>query len=129
MGYLSRYYLSRMIVTIVIAALFVLTGAPWWIAVGVLLLTLAFFLWAPASGRYVVRPELGARGLQRDERTQTITHQAARNGFMVVVLALGLIALFFGTIVQKNVPVLLLNLVLALGFLTYFVSDLWLRRP
>jgi hypothetical protein len=38
------------------------------------------------------------------------------------------IAVYFGAIASASVPVPVLNLVIVLGVLTYFVSDLWLRR-
>ena len=89
---------------------------------------LALFLWAPHSGRYAVHPEFGVTALRRDERTQTINDQAARNAFIVTVLIIAGIAVYFGTIAPTNVPVAILNLALLLGMLTYFVSDFWLRR-
>lgn len=66
--------------------------------------------------------------LRRDERTQAINDKAARNGFVVTIGAIGGITLYFGSIVLTDVPVTVLSLVLALGILTYFVSDFWLRR-
>jgi hypothetical protein len=85
-------------------------------------------LWAPRSGRYAVHPELGVTALRRDERTQTINDQAARNAFVVSMLALGGIAVYFGAIALATVPVALIRWVLVIAALTYFASDVWLRR-
>jgi len=102
--------------------------AEWWLAALIGVIVLAFFLWAPSSGRYAVHPEHGVMALRRDERTQAINDKAARNGFVVTIGAIGGITLYFGSIVLTDVPVTVLSLVLALGILTYFVSDFWLRR-
>lgn len=88
----------------------------------------ALFLWAPRSGRYAVHPELGITALRRDERTQAINDKAARNAFIVTMLGGAGVAIYFGSIAPANVPVIILDFVLALGVLTYFVSDFWLRR-
>jgi cbb3-type cytochrome oxidase maturation protein len=125
---MTRYYVSRAVIAVVLASLFALTGSPWWAAVLMGGLALAFFLWAPHSGRYAVQPEHGATALRRDERTQAINDQAARNAFVVSMLILAGIAIYFGALAPALVPVTLLTLVLALGALTYFVSDALLRR-
>lgn len=128
MNGMTRYYLSRALISAALGGLFALTGARWWVAALVSAITFASFLWAPHGGRYVVKPEEGATALRRDEYTQAITDKAARNGFVVAMLALGGIAIYFGTIAPSDVPVRVLSLLLALGALTYFASDLWLRR-
>ncbi len=125
---LSRYYLSRALISLAFGGLLALTGSPWWMAVLVGLLVFALFLWAPRSGRYAVHPELGVTALRRDERTQVINDKAARNGFVVTILAIAAIATYFGTIAQTDVPILALHLSLVLGVMTYFFSDFWLRR-
>jgi hypothetical protein len=125
---MTRYYVSRAVIALAMGLLFALTGSPWWLAALIGGLVLAFFLWAPLSGRYVVQPENGITALRRDERTQGINDKAARNAFVVSMLALAGISIYFGAVAPALVPVALLNLVLALGALTYFASDVWLRR-
>jgi hypothetical protein len=125
---MTRYYLSRAALAAAMGLLFVLTGSPWWAAVLIGGLIFALFLWAPHSGRYAVHPEHGVTALRRDERTQAINDRAARNAFVVSMLVLAGIAIYFGALAPGLVPVTLLNLVLALGALTYFASDAWLRR-
>jgi hypothetical protein len=125
---MTRYYVGRAVVAIALGLLFAFTGSPWWVAALIGGLVLAFFLWAPQSGRYAVQPEHGVTALRRDERTQAINDKAARNAFVLSMLTLGAIAVYFGSVAPALVPVTLLNLVLALGALTYFASDVWLRR-
>ncbi len=125
---MSRYYVSRVVISLAFGILFALTGSPWWMAVLVSTVLIAAFLYAPHSGRYAVRPELGVMALQRDERTQTVTDRAARNAFVVTMLVIAAMALYFGPISPVGVPVVALKLTLVLGALTYFLSDFLLRR-
>jgi len=125
---MSRYYISRVLFSAAFGGLFALTGSPWWMAVLVSVVLIALFLYAPLSGRYAVHPELGVAALRRDERTQTITDRAARNAFVVTALVIAGITVYYGAISSASVPVVALQLTLAVAALTYFVSDLWLRR-
>ena len=125
---LSRYYVSRALVSVAFGVLFALSSSVWWLAVPSALIIFGFFLWAPQSGRYAVQPERGATAMQRDERTQMISGKAARNAFVVTILAIAAIALYFGTITQTAVPILALHFTLALATFTYFLSDFWMRR-
>jgi uncharacterized membrane protein len=125
---MSRYYISRVFISAAFGGLFALTGSPWWMAVPVSVVLIALFLYAPHSGRYAVHPELGVTALQRDERTQTITDRAARNAFVVTALVIAGITVYFGAISSASVPVVALQLTLAVAALTYFLSDFWLRR-
>jgi hypothetical protein len=124
----SLHYLIRIAISILWGGLFALAGWPWWLAVILGGILFAWFIWAPRSGRYVVRSESGRLGLWRDERTQAIVNKAARNAFIVTMLAIGGIIFYFGIIVSSNVPVVLISLIMFLAFVTYFISDLWLRR-
>ena len=128
MNRMSSYYLSRILISAALGGILALAGSPWWMSVSIGALALAFFVWAPRSGRYVVRPESGIAPLRRDERTQAINDRAARNAFVVAMLATAAAAIYFGLIARANVPVLVLNVTFALGLLTYFVSDAILRR-
>lgn len=123
---MARYYLSRLGIAIAFGWLWFLVGATWWIALLVGLSAFAWFLWAPHSGRYSVHPELGVTALRRDERTQRINDQAARNGFVVTMLALaGLLIYSQGMSLAMPVN---LGWILILGALAYFISDWILRR-
>lgn len=122
------YYISRGLVALAFGVLFVLTGSPWWTGVLIGIVALAWFMWAPHSGRYAVHPEFGVTALRRDERTDSINDKAGRNAFVISMLVLGLAALYYGAVAPAAVPVTVLKAVLILGALVYFVSDSWLRR-
>jgi hypothetical protein len=123
------YYLSRTLIAAALGGILALAGSPWWMSTSIGVLALAFFIWAPHSGRYVIRPESGIAPLRRDERTQAVNDRAARNAFVVCMLATAAAAIYFGLVARANVPVIVLDVTLALGLATYFVSDLILRRP
>lgn len=129
MNRMFSYYLSRVVISAALGGILALAGSPWWMAVSIGVLALAFFVWAPRSGRYVVHPESGATPMRRDERTQAINDRAARNAFVVAMLATAAVAIYFGLVARANVPVIVLSSTLTLGLLTYFVSDAILRRP
>jgi hypothetical protein len=128
MSGMSAYYISRAVISAASAVLLALTGLQWWMATLMGVIVFGLFLWAPRSGRYAVHPEFGVTALRRDERTQTINDKAARNAFIVTMLAIAGIAIYFGSIAPAGVPVAALQSVLILGALTYFVSDFFLRR-
>ncbi len=123
---MTLYYTSRAILTALFGFLLYATGMIWWLATLLGALAFALFLWAPHSGRYSVHPEWGVTALRRDERTQAINDKAARNAFVLVMLSLGGLLLAFG--IEADIPAHWLEYALLLGFATYYVSDLWLRR-
>jgi 1,4-dihydroxy-2-naphthoate octaprenyltransferase len=122
------YYLSRALISAAFGGLLAMTGSPWWTSALVGAATFALFLWAPLSGRYVVDPARGATALARDERAQAIVGKASRNAFVVTICLVAALTLFYGAINPGDVPVNALGLVLFFGALTYYATDLWLRR-
>jgi hypothetical protein len=125
---MASYYLSRTLISIGFGVLLVATGTTWWMATLLAGTVFVLFLWAPHSGRYAVHPELGVTALRRDERTQGINDKAAKNAFVVTMLAVMVLILYYGRLAPAEVPVAALSLLTALGALTYFGTDLWLRR-
>ena len=125
---MKSYYFSRAIISIAFGMLFVLTGSSWWIAMLVSTLAFAWFLLAPHIGRYSVHPEFGVTALRRDERAQAINDKAARNAFVVGMLALGGIIVYYSTLTLTSVPIAVFKWLLILGVLIYYLSDFWLRR-
>jgi len=128
MSGMSVYYVSRAVMSAALGVLLALTGLEWWMAAMLGAIVFAFFVWAPRSGRYSVHPELGVTALRRDERTQGINDKAARNAFVVTMLAVAGTAIYFGAMAAVSVPVAALKWTLVLGVLVYFVSDFVLRR-
>lgn len=128
MSGMSAYYISRAVISAALGFLLVLAGFHWWMAMLVGAIVFGLFLWAPRSGRYAVHPEFGVTALRRDEHTQAINDKAARNAFIITMLAIAGIAIYFGSTAPASVPVAMVQYVLILGALIYFVSDLFLRR-
>lgn len=124
----KSYYFSRAGFALIASVVLILLGLSPWLAVLAGLLMFAFFVWSARSDRYIVQPGLGAAPLRRDERTQAITNRSARNAFVVTVMCLAGVALYFTQVAHQDVPVGILGLILALGFLIYLGSDLWLRH-
>lgn len=122
------YYISRTVVAVAFSAAFFLSGAPWWQAALILVVALLYFYWAPHSGRYAVYPERGVTALQRDEHTQGISDKAGRNAWIALTLAGVALVLYSHGSEAQVMPVQWLSWMLILGVMTYFASDLWLRR-
>jgi hypothetical protein len=125
---MSLYYLSRAIVSVIFGLMFHFSGSPWWTAVLIGGTALAWFLLAPHIGRYTVHPEFGVTALRRDEHSQQINDHAARNGFVVLGIAVAMLSMYFGTFLQTDIPARILNYALILGVITYFATDFRLRK-
>ena len=125
---MKAYYLSRLVLSLALGALFVITGSAWWMGVLIAGLAFVWFLVAPRLGRYAVHPELGASALRRDERSEAINAAAARNAFVVSMLAVGGLIIYHGALALDRVPLVALEALLVLGVLVYYASDFWLRR-
>ena len=128
MGRLGKYYISRVLVSATLGAVLVIAGLPWWAGVLAGGLTLAWFLLAPRTGRYVVNPRAGAAALQRDERARTINNAAARNAFVFIMLAAAGVVVYAALRQMSSVPVYSVQLLLVLGLIIYYASDFWLSR-
>jgi hypothetical protein len=125
---MTAYYVTRTILAIILGGLFALLGAPWWMALLAGVLALAFFIYAPLSGRYTVQPEKNAAALARDEFTRSVSDKSGRNAFVFTEIALAGIILYATVIHLEAVSVSALSVLLALGFIVFFISDFWLRR-
>jgi len=129
MGIEELFWLdSRALVSAAIGCLIWAAGGPWWTAVVVGVLSLAFFGWAKRSGRYAVAKGTGIAPLRRDEYGQSLTDRAGRMGFAAMMLAVAGLAIYYGIVAHVNVPVLALVSVVVLGWIAYFGADLWLRH-
>src|SRR5574339_644285 len=125
---MSLYYFSRAIVSVIFGSLFYISGSSWWMAILTGCIAFAWFLWAPHSGRYAVHPEYGITALRRDEHTQQINDHAARNAFIVLGIAIAMLSAYFGSMLQEDIPVRILNYALILGIVTYYATDFRLRK-
>lgn len=125
---MTAYYVTRIILAVALGGLFALLGAPWWMALLAGLLALAFFIYAPHSGRYTVQPEKNAAPLGRDEFTRSVADKSGRNAFAFMEIVLGGIIIYAMVTNQEVVSVSALSVLLALGIIVFFASDFWLRR-
>jgi hypothetical protein len=125
---MTAYYITRTVIAIILGGLFALLGAPWWMALLAGVLALAFFIYAPLSGRYTVQPEKNAAALGRDEFTRSVTDKSGRNAFAFMEIVLGGIIIYAMVTYQDVVSVSALSVLLALGVIVFFVSDFWMRR-
>jgi hypothetical protein len=122
------YDVSRAALAVILGGALCLGGLPWWGAAPASILVLAFLLTARRSGRYVVQSEDGIAPLRRDERSRAIRDKAARNAFIVTVLAVAGLSIAYGRVLDAAVPGTALSVVLALAVVAYAVSDFYLRR-
>jgi len=125
---MTSYYISRMIISIVLGGLFALLGAQWWMAILIGLLALAVFIYAPLSGRYTVKADKTLTPLGRDEFSRSVTDKAGRNAFAFMMVALAGIIVYSLLANRTVVTVTALSVVLALGVIVFYVSDYWMRR-
>lgn len=121
------YILSRVAIALLMG---ILIGYKtfWWSGALVSVAAMAFFLWAPGSGRYTAEPGDGALPLRRDERSRAIRDRAGRDAFITLLLATAALLIYFGWVAPASVPLQALMGVCSLGLLTYFVSDALQRQ-
>ena len=124
---MKSYYVSRALISMAFGVLFA-ADSTWWTGILVGTLAFAWFLLAPHIGRYSVHPEFGITALRRDERAQVINDKAARNAFIISMLALGGIIVYYKIFVLTSVPITVFKWLLIIGVLIYYVSDFWLRK-
>jgi hypothetical protein len=125
---LMPYYLSRTALSIAFGFLLFLTGSPLLNSIMIGGLLIVLFLYAPHSGRYSVHPEFVLTPLRRDEHTQAINDAAARNAFVVSMLVISAVVIYLGSFGAVNISISIIKVVVAIGALTYFISDVWLRK-
>jgi hypothetical protein len=127
MSNLTVYYVSRTLLALVFGVLFLVAGLPWWAAVPITAALIAFFLWAPKSGRYVIQTDRGVAPMQEDEYGREIRNQAARDAFVVTTLGMAG-AILYGFLAETDLSIAVLGVILGLGWLTYFASDFRRKR-
>ena len=125
---MSKYYASRVLMSVILAALMAAFGLVWWGAVLGGLLFFAVFVLLARSGRFVVQPEGGLAPLRRDEMGQEINRRAGLTGFVILVLGVGGLVFYYGAVAHSSVPVDLLGVALVLGVASYITTDFILRR-
>lgn len=126
---MTRYYLSRALISVALGSLFAVAGARWWGAALISIGLFGFFVWAPRSGLYIVRPERGVDPLQGDERAQLIGGKAAYTALLVTWLALGALINYFHFFAPSDdVSIHFLDVTVFVSMGTFIATWFWLRR-
>jgi hypothetical protein len=124
---LGWYYVTRLALVALWLLVAVIAGLPVWLSVPTAAALIAYFVWLPRSGRYVVREDQPLAPMRRDERNQALTGRAATWAFVVETLLVGA-GVVWATLSQQQGLAGFLSLVLAAGVLTYFVAQAWLAQ-
>jgi formate hydrogenlyase subunit 3/multisubunit Na+/H+ antiporter MnhD subunit len=108
-------------------------GAPIWMVLLVLALSMVALLLLVRSGRYTIRPESDLLPLRRDERGEDINRRASTYGFVVVMVLLGaailLYAIFPESPLTERITALdAMQLIIAAGLITRVLSEVVLRQ-
>lgn len=125
---MERYYISRGVISIAFGGLLYLVSRSLLISLLGGVLVLIIFIFLPRSGRYKVFPQKGGTALRRDEWTQSINQRSGLNAWVIVTIAGAGLVLYYGLISPGDVPTILLGGLLVLGWITYYLSDYWMRR-
>jgi uncharacterized membrane protein YraQ (UPF0718 family) len=125
---MKGYYISRAVISIAFGGLLYLVSQSLLISLVGGALVLIVFLVLPHSRRYKVFPQKGAMALRRDEWTQSINQRSGLNAWVIVTIAGAGLVLYYGLISPGDVPTGLLGGLLVLGWITYYLSDYWMRR-
>jgi hypothetical protein len=124
---LTWYYVTRLAMVALWLLIATLAGLPVWASALPAAGMIAYFVWLPRSGRYVVREDQPLAPLRGDERSQAIRRQAATWAFVVETLLLSAGVIWGVTSHQQGLTGFL-GVVLAAGMLTYLVAQGWLGR-
>ena len=125
---LRWYYVTRGLMVLVWIGLLALLGTPKEIILLAALPAIAFYLWLPRSGRYVIRADRPFSPLRRDERERMISSRAAACAFATLLAGLGAAVLAAGLRGQDTVSTELASTIIAVSTVVWFAASLWLHR-
>ncbi len=128
-----QYLFSRFLLVTLLALVMVALGAPVWMALLVLALSMAALLLLVRSGRYTIRPESDLLPLRRDERGEDINRLASTYGFVVVTVLLGAAILLYtifaeSPLARRSTPLDAMQLIIGAGLITRVLSEVVLRQ-
>jgi hypothetical protein len=86
---LAWYYVTRLALVALWLLVIMVAGLPVWLSVPTAAAMVAYFVWLPRSGRYVVRQDRPLTPMRRDERSLAISGRAAAWAFVVETLLAG----------------------------------------
>jgi len=124
---LAWYYVTRLATVALWLLLATVAGLPIWASALPAGGMIAYFVWLPRSGRYVVREDQPLAPMQRDERSRAISGRAATWAFVVESLLAGA-GVVWGVVSLQQGLAGFLGLVLTAGLMTYEVAQVWLGR-
>jgi hypothetical protein len=124
---LAWYYVTRLAMVALWLLAATVAGLPIWASALAAAGMIAYFVWLPRSGRYVVRQDQPLAPMRRDERSLAISGRAATWGFVVETLLVSA-GMVWGVISHQQGLAGFLALVLAAGLMTYLVAQGWLGR-
>lgn len=124
---LAWYYVTRLALVALWLGVATVGGLPLWASVLAAVGMIAYFVWLPHSGRYVVHEDEPLSPMRRDERMEAISGRAARWAFAVETLLAGA-GMVWGTLSHRQEITAVLGSVLVGGTLTYLVAQGWLTR-
>jgi len=132
-GLSSQYWFSRFLLVALLALVMIALGAPVWMILLGLALSMAALLLLVRSGRYAIRPESDLLPLRRDERGADINRRAGNYGFVVVMVLLGaailLYAIFPESPLARRITALdAMQLIIGAGLITRVLSEVLLRQ-
>jgi len=124
---LAWYYVTRLAMVALWLLVATVAGLPIWASALPAAGMIAYFVWVPRSGRYVVREDQPLAPMRRDERGRGVSGRAAAWAFVVETLLAGA-GMVWGVLSHQQGLTGFLGLVLAGGMLTYLVAQGWLGR-
>jgi hypothetical protein len=122
---LAWYYVTRLAMVVLWLLVAMVAELPIWLSISTAAAMVAYFVWLPRSGRYVVCEDQPLAPMRRDERSRAISGRAAIWAFLVETLSAGA-GLVWGTVSGQQELTDALGPVLAGGLLTYLVAQGWL---
>lgn len=122
---LSWYYVTRLALVALWLLVSLVAGLPVWLSVPIAAAMVAYFVWLPRSGRYVVREGQPLAPMRRDERSRAVRDRAATWAFVVETL-LVVVGILWGVLSNQRELAGFLGLVLAGGMMTYLLAQGWL---
>jgi hypothetical protein len=124
---LAWYYVTRLAMVALWLLVAMVAELPIWLSIPTAAAMVAYFVWLPRSGRYVVHQDQPLAPMRRDERSRAVSGRAAVWAFIVETILAGA-GMVWGTFSGQQELTGALGLVLAGGLLTYLVAQGWLGR-
>ena len=124
---LTWYYVTRLAMVGVWLVVATIGGLPLWASAVPAAGMIAYFLWLPRGGRFVVREDQALTPMRRDERGEAINARAAKWALVVETLLVGVATVWAALAGQTGVSAAL-GLVQVATWLTYLVAQTWLSR-